>query len=87
MNTNTDLSPMFKVEVTDTFGGEANYSWVNRFEVDYLKTNSRLAIVRAAKKAAGWAGLRCQTSDFGDTIEVRQVGRNHPLLVMFIECY
>jgi hypothetical protein len=39
---------MFKVEVTDTFGGEANYSWVNRFEVDYLKTNSTLAIVRAA---------------------------------------
>jgi len=24
---------MFYVEMTDTFGGEANYSWVNRFLV------------------------------------------------------
>jgi hypothetical protein len=78
---------MFKVEVTDTFGGEANYSWVNRFEVDYLKTNSALAIVRAAKKAAGWAGMRCRTSNMGDVIEVRPVGKNHPLWVMFIELY
>lgn len=24
--------PKFRIEVTDTFGGEANYSWVCRFE-------------------------------------------------------
>jgi hypothetical protein len=25
---------VFRVEVTDTFGGDANYSWVKRFKVE-----------------------------------------------------
>ena len=27
---------MYFVEMTDTFGGEANYSWVNRFLVNAI---------------------------------------------------
>ena len=23
----------YKIEITDTFGGEANYSWVRRYEI------------------------------------------------------
>jgi hypothetical protein len=73
----------YQVEVTDTFGGEANYCWLNRYSIEPRKSTDR-AIVRAAKKAAGWSGMRCHVSSFGDSIEVRPVGRNHPLWVMFI---
>ena len=23
----------YKIEITDTFGGEANYSWIRRYEI------------------------------------------------------
>lgn len=70
-----------KVEVTDTFGGQANYCWVNRFEV---AEGTDLQLVRRAKKAAGWNGLRCKVSDFGDMLEVRPVGKRAPCWIMFI---
>ena len=63
-------------EVTDTFGGEANYSWVNRGKIkckpgeDY----SNLAAVRRAKKDAGWENLRCKREDYGDMIVLRPYG-------------
>ena len=43
-------------EVTDTFGGEANYSWVKRGEVRCKpgENYSDPAAVRRAKKSAGW---------------------------------
>jgi len=43
----------FKIEVTDTFGGEANYSWVRRYE--YKANNFRGAINKLAREyGAGW---------------------------------
>ena len=74
---------MYDVEVTDTFGGEANYSWVNRFELDAPAGISRRALVRRAKRAAGWTGVRCARhfTDWGDTIALRPRGA---CLVMFI---
>lgn len=60
----------FEVEVTDTFGGEANYSWVRRYTLDLPADASRVRVIRAAKKAAGWTG-RTTTEEYGDTYTVR----------------
>ena len=57
-----------KVEHTDTFGGEANCSWVNRVEFEVPDGSSNLAIVRRAKKELGYTNCRCNSSDLGDTI-------------------
>lgn len=43
-------------EVTDTFNGEANYSWVKRgtIETKQGEDYSDLAAIRRVKKAIGW---------------------------------
>lgn len=61
-------------EITDTFGGEANYSWVRRGEVELREGASDLALVRAVKKALGLSGVRCTRSEIGELIELRPVG-------------
>lgn len=77
----------YKVEVTDTFGGEANYCWVHRHELPYFEAQAdgfvkRSQLVRAAKKAEGWTGMRCDVQDMGDQIVVKPRGL---LQVMFID--
>lgn len=61
----------YRVELTDTFAGEANYSWVKRGEIAAGGDTSRLAVVRRAKRWAGISGLRCRVYDDGDVIEIR----------------
>jgi hypothetical protein len=89
----TELVNRYEVEVTDTFGGEANYCWVKRFKLTLPLARAEGAkarkaydhsIVRAAKAAAGWTGLRCSTWAQGDGFELRPIGRNAPCWVMFI---
>jgi len=63
-----------KIEVTDTFSGEANYSWVKRVEMELMDALSKYSIVRRVKKEIGWSGQRCLTVDYGDTIELRPYG-------------
>jgi hypothetical protein len=81
------MSNTYQVEITDTFGGEANYSWVKRETLTmpelthygyngshgYAKANKafRRQLVRKAKAIAGWTGARCETVDYGDTVEIR----------------
>jgi len=43
----------FKLEVTDTFGGEANYCWVKRGTTG---ATTRRGVIRALKQLAGWDG-------------------------------
>ena len=62
------------IEVTDTFGHEANYSWVRRYVMDLPDSLSDYAIVRRVKKEIGWSGSRCVTTNYGDTIELRPMG-------------
>lgn len=58
-----------QIEITDTFGGEANYCWVKRATT---KATSRRGIIKAVKDAAGWTGwCRVNVSDFGDMMEIR----------------
>jgi len=59
------------VEVTDTFGGEANYCWVNRYEITTAGGISNLALVRRIKSVTGYSGIRGQTYVSGDFVEIR----------------
>ena len=40
----------YKIEITDTFGGEANYSWVTRHEI---KAKSMLGAVQKLSRLSG----------------------------------
>lgn len=42
------MTKIFLVEITDTYGGEANYSWVRRFAVS--ATTHRGAICKVSKE-------------------------------------
>jgi hypothetical protein len=59
------------VEYTDTFGGEANYSWVQRADVVVGIGATRRAVVQACKRAVGLTGIRGVVHDHGDGIEFR----------------
>ena len=73
---------MYQVEHTDTFGGEANYCWVNRYTI---ADGTRLQKVRAAKRITGLTGHRCVVSDFGDMLEIRPVGICQVVFVSWID--
>ncbi len=62
------------VELTDTCGGEANYSWVRRRQFSIKRDASNASIVRRAKSELGIAGIRCARFDRGDMIELRPRG-------------
>lgn len=84
------MSNKYDLEITDTYGADANYSWVSRHTLsmpelthygydgatNYCKANKvfRRELVKKVKAIAGWTGWRCEVSDFGDTIEIRPRG-------------
>ncbi|MBB4398721.1 hypothetical protein [Bradyrhizobium sp. ERR14] len=59
------------VEFTDTFGGEANYSWVKRATLTFPVGASDRAIMRAAKAAMGLSTVRGRLDSHGDAFEFR----------------
>lgn len=87
----------YEVEYTDTFGGEANYSWVKRQCVtmpelthygydggtNYAKANKvfERELMRKAKASVGLTKVRGKVSHIGDMIEFRPF---HSATVMFI---
>lgn len=73
----------FEVEVTDTFGGEANYCWVRRYTVGLngIQAQRQSTVMRHAKRAAGYTGIRGVTRDIGDCFEFRPYGA---CIVMFV---
>lgn len=60
----------YYIEVTDTYGGQANYSWVEKHCIEAEETNA----IRRAKREIGWNGVRCDRFDHEDTIELRPRG-------------
>lgn len=64
----------YSVEHTDTFCGEANYSWCTRETIELPDDASDLAIVRKAKRAIGLSGVKCRRIELGETIELRPYG-------------
>lgn len=76
----------YAVEYTDTFGGEANYSWVRRAVVAEPSPNldpltHQRTLMRRAKAAVGLSGVRGVTHDHGDGFEFRPYGM---CTVMFV---
>ena len=78
---------IYDIEYTDTFGGEANYSWLKRARVsmpelthygydgatNYARADRvfRRELMRKAKSEMGLSGVRGVTHDHGDMIEFR----------------
>lgn len=75
----------FDVELTDTFGGEANYSWVRRETIEVPEGASQARIMRLAKKAMGINGIAGKTTSYGDTYEFRPYGSCQVMFVTFNE--
>ena len=81
---------IYQVEVTDAFGGDANYSYVWRETItmpelthygydgatNYVKASTayRRQLVRKAKAVAGWTGGKCTVEDYGDMIRIEPRG-------------
>ena len=59
------------IEVTDLFGGEANYAWVERSELRVPDGISDLALVRRIKSVTGYSGIRGRTWVAGDFVQIR----------------
>lgn len=84
MNMDESTNQLCTIEVTDTFGGEANYSWVRRYTIQQeSKSLTDRQVIREAKKLAGWTGIRCNKSDFGDMIELRPAGMCQVMFINF----
>lgn len=73
---------MYNIEVTDTFGGEANYCWVKR---GTTKARSRRGLINAAKALAGWHGwCRVVVESFGDGLIVRPTQSSGVCQIAFV---
>jgi len=58
----------YKIEFTDTYGGEANYCWVDRYIVE---AESLKQAMTKAKQERYYSPLpRHRTSDYGDMIRI-----------------
>lgn len=68
--------------MTDTFGGEANYAWTRRGEIELPEGASDLALVRRVKKALGMEGVRCRKENWGETLVLRPIGQ---CVVVFVD--
>lgn len=91
----------YTYEYTDTFAGEANYSWVKRGSVSvgdinhygydgaygYAQANRRMEThaVRKVKAALELTGVRCKRELWGEMIVLRPYGSNTILFISFAE--
>jgi hypothetical protein len=74
-------------ENTDTFGGEANYCWVNRQVIPTAEAQGLTdkQLIRRAKAWAGYTGIRCDKENYGDTIALRPRGLCQILFISYCE--
>ncbi len=57
----------YYIEMTDTFGGEANYCWVNRFTCE--AKSMKAALTKVKQDVYNFpAKVRHTTSDYGDML-------------------
>jgi hypothetical protein len=76
---------MWNVEYTDTFGGESNYSWVERKTIKPPPNATNATIMRHAKAAVGLSGVRGRTVSYGDMLEFRPYRMARVLFVMWAD--
>lgn len=75
----------FNCELTDTFGGEANYSWVTRASITVPEDATDRTIVRRAKAALGLTGVRCKVHNYGGWWEICPYGACMVAFVTFAD--
>lgn len=71
----------YTIELTDTFNGAANYSWVRRELLELPNGLTDRQVIIKAKAALGLTGCRCRTFTYGEGWELRPIGS---LTVAFI---
>ena len=71
-----------RTEYTDTLGGDANYSWVQRAEFEISDNAPGSAIIRRAKKEHGLNGVPCRKATFGELIALYP---RNSCTVLFVE--
>lgn len=64
----------WQAELTDTFSGQANYSWIRREEFSVPAGADQRTIVRLGKAALGLTGNRCRTGSYGEGYELSPSG-------------
>jgi hypothetical protein len=75
-----------KAELTDTFCGQANYSWVRRVELEIPDSLSDSAIVRRVKKALDLTGTRAnRRENYGDMLALWNLDNNAVVLFITFE--
>ena len=74
----------FQIEWTDTFCGEANYSWVKRATFDAPHAATQRTIIRRAKRALGLTA-RHRATDFGDCIQLDFIGEHTRAFITHLE--
>ena len=72
-------------ELTDTFGGEANYSWVKRGTLPVKEETTELSIVRGVKKALGMENVKCKRVSSWNMIELRPHGICAVIFITFVD--
>jgi len=76
---------LFEAEYTDTFGGEANYAWVQRWQFLLEEDARDRTIMREAKRQAGLTGAKGRTDGFGETQRFRPYGSCTVLFVNYVD--
>jgi len=61
---------LFNIEITDTFSGEANYSWVIREQFMTHDDISDDELAQEALKFIGWEDEPVSIESFGDMIRI-----------------
>ena len=71
-----------EVEYTDTFGGQANYSWVKRETFECADNENPM---KKAKALIGLTGVRGVKIDMGETISFKPYNSNTIMFITFGE--
>lgn len=74
----------FEIEHTDTFGGEANYCWVNRQKLTYGAYPKERTLVRHAKARLGLTNVKCERETWGDLIVLRPRGMCQIVFISYV---
>jgi hypothetical protein len=63
-----------RFELTDTFGGQANYSWVKRGEFEMASDATQSQIMRRVKAELDLTGQRFRVESNGDMLTFKPTG-------------
>jgi hypothetical protein len=70
-----------RVTITDTFGGEANYSWVDLHTIYIPEQRDP---IRYIKKQIGWTGVKCDKTDMGDCVMLYPRGQCKVIIIQWV---